>query len=105
MDNPNDLWTKFWLPFLCRDDTATQEEVLEAVKRELFDYYHVLKKVQETYGRLTGGEVISPITDPDVIIAYADQYYADMMACKEQTEECSDNETYDPYGYGNRTLH
>jgi hypothetical protein len=104
MDNPNDLWTKFWLPFLCRDDTATQEEVLEAVKKELFDYFYVLKNVQETYGRLTGGEITSPFTDPDVIIAYADQYYSDMMDYQEKGES-EGEESFFVESYEKRTLH
>lgn len=48
---------------------------LDAVKRELFDFWQVMQRVPKVYCYITGHQASKLLTDPDIVCALADEYY------------------------------
>lgn len=61
------VWEKFWEPLNGSD--------IEAIKKELFDFYHVIRNVGEVYSHITGGRISKANTLAKDVIGEADAHY------------------------------
>lgn len=66
----DNLSLDFWKEIVVKDG----ELDIEQVKKELHDYGVLLDSVGRVYDNVTGGKVSKPNTDPDVVIALAEDY-------------------------------
>lgn len=65
------VYDEFWKPLLEKDGFLDMQQL----KRELFDFYNVIKNVPKVYDHITGGKVSKILTDPKVVCDLADEYY------------------------------
>ena len=62
-------YISFWKDIVENDDgTLNKEQVM----RELYDFSVLIGNIQKVYCHITGGYASNPLTDPDVVIALAD---------------------------------
>lgn len=67
------VYQDFWKPLIEKDGVLD----IAQMKRELFDFWQVMQSVPKVYDHVTGGKVSKILTDPDVVIALADDNYQD----------------------------
>ena len=83
---PEECWDKFWKSILCPNGYID----LPQLRRELFDYYRVMKGASEVYCYITNNQVSKPLTEAHIVCALADEYsgslYADDLALKDEAE-------------------
>lgn len=71
------VWRAYWLPMLVHDGKL----VLERLKGELFDAWHLVNEARRVYHHVTGGVTDDLTASADGIIAMADRRFT------EKTEE------------------
>lgn len=52
---------------------------LDQIKRELFDFHNLMQNVSKVYMEITGGMISKQMTDPDVVIAVANDRIQDLV--------------------------
>lgn len=80
------VWREFWAPIVLRGGKVN----LAQVKRELFDFRQVIESVPKVYLAVTGGRVSKPLTDPEVVIALANE--ATQQAIEEELADRAEQE-------------
>lgn len=63
------VWGEFWGPLLIKRGVLD----VEAVKRELFDYHHLIQELPCLFMAATGDMVSKPNTDIDVVISLIEE--------------------------------
>ena len=66
-----ECWESFWKEIVCPDGKLD----LEQVKKELHDFYTLIRNVSLVYDHITGGRISKPLTDPKVVIDEAEASY------------------------------
>lgn len=64
-----DVFDKFWKPIILNPDGTLN---LEQIKKELHDFYTMLKNVPVVYDHVTGGRISKPLTPAEVVCSEAD---------------------------------
>ena len=80
MDDQQDVqsvWEEFWFPIVGNN--------IEEIKKELFDYYHLILNAGMVYDHVTGGACSNQMTRADVVIGLADEFYDGLI--REDVEE------------------
>lgn len=73
------VYLDFWGPLIW-DDQRTGRINLDALARELFDYYTMMNDVSRVYDSVTFGKISKPNTDPRYVIQEAEQRLMDAYA-------------------------
>lgn len=68
---------EFWKPIIYKNDGTLD---IEAVKKELCDFYFMLEEVPKVYCHITGNKLSKPLYFAHTIISEADQYYEDLYS-------------------------
>lgn len=61
-----ELWKKFWEPLLTKPGYGIS---LDLIKKELYDFHHMIKEVPKVYMAVTDHAISKPNTDADTVIA------------------------------------
>lgn len=70
-ESVEEVWNTFWKDIVCPNG----ELDVEQVKKELYDFYVVMESVPKVYCHVTGGKIGKILTDPDVVIAAANDKF------------------------------
>ena len=80
----------FWKDIIENEDgTLNKDQIM----RELYDFSVLIRNVSKVYCHITGGAVSKPLTDPDVVIALADDQIG--IAIKEKDAPWLYEESYE----------
>lgn len=60
------IWNEFWRPILYTGENAVLD--MGAIKREMYDYYVMMREVSEVYDTLTQGRISKPSTTARAVI-------------------------------------
>lgn len=83
-----EVWYTFWKDIVAPNGVLD----LEQVKRELYDFWVVMQQVPKVYDHVTGGKVSKIMTDPDAVIALADDAVNDLINdCVEDERKCHES--------------
>ena len=63
------VWQEFWAPRVTSNGVLDPEQV----KRELFDYHHLLQEVPQVYDYITSGRISKPNTYASEVIGQAQE--------------------------------
>jgi hypothetical protein len=86
-----EVWRDFWAEIVC--DPKGNVNV-EQVKKELYDFKVLIDNARRVYCHVTGDTISKVMTDPNVVIQYADEHYMDMYeALREDEEDDADGYT------------
>lgn len=66
------IFKSFWAEIVCNPDGTLN---MDAVQRELADYYFMLQEVPKVYDHVTGGAVSKPNTYAFEVNLVADEHY------------------------------
>lgn len=69
------VWNELWRPIVCKRGQIDVEQV----KKELYDYSVFMDNAARVYCHVTGGAISKINTDPDVVIAVADDYMDELI--------------------------
>ena len=86
MNDVEKKYQDFWKPLVEKDGVVDMEQV----KKELFDFATLIDNVAKVYCHVTGNQISKPLTDPDVVISVADEYYDGI--CQEHIEDMKEAE-------------
>lgn len=90
------VYEEFWKELVTHDDGSIN---MDAIKRELFDFYITIQEVSKTYDAITGGKLSKPNTDSSYIIDAVAEYYND-FAHKDCNNFTIGSIINTPFGYG-----
>lgn len=76
---------KWWHSIIYKEDGSVN---IEQIKKELYDYNILLKNTSKVYFDITNGAISKPFTDPDVVIAIADDNYNE-IALDDHSDHCA----------------
>lgn len=82
MEDYEQKYEEFWQEIVENPDGSIN---MDQLKRELFDFSTLMHNISLVYEHVTGGMISKPLTDPDVVIQQADDFYNDICL-----EECND---------------
>ena len=68
--NVDEIYNEFWKSIVEKDGKLN----IEQVKKELADYYFVMKQVPKVYSHITGGKLSKIMYEAETVIAHADDY-------------------------------
>lgn len=94
-----DVFQGFWKDIVCKENGELDTE---QVKRELCDYYKMLREVPYVYSAVTGGLLSKPIYDAKTVIDIFYEQYGDKAFLVESiaddwddiTADCATNDEY-----------
>lgn len=86
LEDYKETWFDFW-ESICTD--AEGNVNMDQIKRELHDYHLLMNHVAIVYDHITGGKISKPLTDPQTVIAVADDSYRESFE-EEQSGEYSE---------------
>ena len=81
MNEVEKVYNEFWKALVEENGVIN----IEQVKKELFDFYTMLDEVPKVYLHITGNQISKPLTDANIVISLADEYYDEI--CKEYIED------------------
>lgn len=79
MNDYEKVWDEFWKPLVEKDGKPD----MDLIKKELYDYYHVIDNVSHVYCHCTGGLLSKPNYKSRGVIEAIETYYEDLYTREE----------------------